>query len=68
MLSEASALVKGLAIKSRNWDEFRRNHKNAKKDATDIQKEALALIEGQIESLAVGEGTFKIDMTKGHGP
>jgi len=63
-LSEASALVKGLAGKSRNWDEFRRNHKNAKKDATDIQKEALALIEGQIESLAVGEGTFKIDLAK----
>ena len=64
MLSEASALVKGLASRSRNWDEFRRNHKNAMKDATDIQKEALALIEAQIESLAVGEGTFKIDLTK----
>lgn len=64
MLSEASALVKGLASRSRNWDEFRRNHRNATKGATDIQKEALALIEGQIESLAVGEGTFKIDLTK----
>ena len=64
MVSEASALVKGLATKSRNWGEFWRNHKNAKKDATDIQKEALALIEAQMESLAVGEGTFKIDLTK----
>ena len=64
MLSEASALAKSLASKSRNWDEFWRNHKNAKKDATDIQKEALALIEGQIGSLAVGEGTFRIDLTK----
>ncbi|MDG7007901.1 MAG: ATP-binding protein, partial [Nitrososphaerota archaeon] len=62
MLSEVSVLAKSLASKSRNWEEFRRNHKNAKKDATDIQKEALALIEGQIESLAVGEGTFKIDL------
>jgi hypothetical protein len=64
MLSEASALVKGLAGRSGNWGEFRRNHKTAMKGATDIQKEALALIEGQIESLAVGEGTFKIDLTK----
>ncbi|MDG6909642.1 MAG: ATP-binding protein [Nitrososphaerota archaeon] len=63
MLSEASVLAKSLASKSRNWDEFRRDHKNAKKDATDIQKEALALIEGQTESLAVGEGTFKIDLS-----
>jgi hypothetical protein len=64
MLSEAAALVKSLAGRSRNWDELKRNLKNAKRDATDIQKEALALIEGQIESLAVGEGTFKIDLTK----
>ncbi|MDG6979091.1 MAG: ATP-binding protein, partial [Nitrososphaerota archaeon] len=64
MLSEAAAMVKSLAGKSRSWDEFRRNLKNAKRDATDIQKEALALIEGQTESLAVGEGTFRIDLTK----
>lgn len=64
MVSEASALAKSLASKSRNWEEFWRNHKNAKKDATDIQKEALALIEAQMESLAVGEGAFKIDLTK----
>ena len=62
MLSEAAALVKSLAGRSRSWDEFIRNLKNSKKDATDIQKEALALIEGQMESLAVGEGTFKIDL------
>jgi Cdc6-like AAA superfamily ATPase len=64
MVAEALGLIKSLASKSRDWPEFRRNHKNAMKGATDIQKEALALIEGQIESLAVGEGTFKIDLTK----
>ena len=64
MLSEAAAMVKGLASRSRSWDEFRRNLNSAKRGATDIQKEALALIEGQTESLAVGEGTFKIDLTK----
>ncbi|MDG7008293.1 MAG: ATP-binding protein, partial [Nitrososphaerota archaeon] len=64
MLSEAAALVKSLAGRSRNWDELKRNLKSAKRDATDIQKEAFALIEGQTESLAVGEGTFKIDLTK----
>jgi hypothetical protein len=64
MVAEALGLVKSLASKSRDWAEFRRNHKSAMKGATDIQKEALALIEGQIENLAVGEGTFKIDLTK----
>lgn len=64
MLSEAMAIVKSLASRSRNWEEFRRNLKGARRDATDIQKEALALIEGQIESLAVVEGTFTIDLTK----
>lgn len=64
MLSEAMTIIKSLAGKSRNWDEFRRNLKGAKRDATDIQKEALALIEGQIEGLAVGEGTFSIDLMK----
>ena len=64
MLSQARAIVKNLARESRNWDEFRQNLKRMQRKATDIQREALALIEEQIECLAVGEGSFSMDLTK----
>ncbi len=64
MLSEARAIVKNLAGESKDWNQFRANLKRMEKRATDIQREALALIEQQIESLAVGEGSFNMDLTK----
>lgn len=63
MLSEARTMVKNLARQSRSWGEFRENLSRMKRKATDIQAEALALIEQQTESLAVGEGSFSIDLT-----
>ncbi len=64
MLSQARAIVKNLARESKSWDDFRQNLKRMQRKATDIQREALALIEEQVECLAVGEGSFSIDLTK----
>ncbi len=64
MLSEARTIVKNLARQSKDWNEFRQSLRRLKSKATDIQLEALVLIEQQIESLAVGEGSFSIDLTK----
>ena len=64
MLSQVRAIVKSLARDSRDLKQFRDNVSRMKRKATDIQLEALALIEQQIESLAVGEGSFSIDLTK----
>jgi hypothetical protein len=57
MLSEARAIVKNIAGESKDWNQFRANLKRMEKKATDIQLEALALIEQQTGSLAVGEGS-----------
>ena len=59
--SQVRAIVKGAARASKNWDEFRDNLKRVERKATDIQKEALALIEAQIGGVVVGEGSFSID-------
>jgi hypothetical protein len=62
--SQVRAIVKSVARESKNWGEFRDNLKRTGRKATDIQKEALALIEAQIEGLVVGEGSFSLDLTK----
>ena len=62
--SQVRAIVKSVARESKNWSEFRDNLKRTERKATDIQKEALALIEAQIGGLVVGEGSFSIDLTK----
>lgn len=64
MLSQVRAIVKNLARESESWDEFGQNLKRMQRNATDIQREALALIEEQTECLAVGEGSFSIDLAK----
>jgi hypothetical protein len=64
MLTEARTIVKNLAEESRNWNEMRQNAKRMKKNATEMQKEVLTLIEQQIESLAIGEGVFTIDLSR----
>ena len=64
MLSQARAIVKNIAGESKDWNQFRANLKRMERKATDIQLEALALIEQQTGSLAVGEGSFSIDLTK----
>ncbi len=61
--SQVRAIVKSVARESKNWDEFRDNLKRTGRKATDIQTEALALIEAQIGGLVVGEGSFSIDLT-----
>ena len=43
--SQVRAIVKSVARESKNWSEFRDNLKRTGRKATDIQKEALALIE-----------------------
>ncbi len=60
--SQVRALVKSTARQSKNWSEFRDNLKHAERKGTDIQKEALALIEAQIGGLVVGEGSFSVDL------
>jgi hypothetical protein len=62
--SQVRAIVKSVTRESKNWNEFRNNLKRMGRKATDIQKEALALIEAQIEGLVVGEGSFSLDLTK----
>ena len=62
--SQVRAIVKGAARASKNWSEFNDNLKHTERKATDIQKEALALIEAQIGGLVVGEGSFSIDLAK----
>ncbi len=62
--SQVRAIVKSAARESKDWDEFKDNLKRTERKATDIQKEALALIEAQIGSLVLGEGSFSIDLTK----
>ena len=66
MLSQARAIVKNIAGESKDWNQFRANLKRMERKGTDIQLEALALIEQQTGSLAVGEGSsFRIaDLTK----
>ncbi|MDG6978053.1 MAG: ATP-binding protein [Nitrososphaerota archaeon] len=64
MLTEARTIVKNLAEESRNWTEMRQNVKRMKSKATEMQREILTLIEGQIESLEIGESVFTIDPTK----
>jgi hypothetical protein len=64
MLSQVRAIVKSVARESKNWIEFKEKLKQVERKATDIQQEALSLIEQQIESLAVGEGSFSIDLTQ----
>ena len=60
--AQVRAIVKSAARESKNWSEFRENLKRMERKATDIQKEALALIDAQIEGLVVGEGSFSIDL------
>jgi energy-coupling factor transporter ATP-binding protein EcfA2 len=62
--SQVRAIVKSVARESKNWNEFKDNLKRTERKATDIQKEALALIEAQIGGLVIGEGSFSIDLTK----
>ncbi len=62
--SQVRAIVKNVARESKNWNDLRDNLKRIERKATDIQKEALALIEAQIEGLVVGEGSFSLDLTK----
>jgi hypothetical protein len=62
--SQVRAIVKSVARESKNWSEFRDNLKRTGRKATDIQKEALALIEAQIGGLVVGEGSFSVDLAK----
>ena len=62
--SQVRAIVKSVARESKNWSEFKDNLKRTGRKATDIQKEALALIEAQIEGLVVGEGSFSVDLAK----
>ncbi len=64
MLSQARAIVKSVAGQSNDWSQFRANLKRMERKATDIQLEALALIQQQTGSLAVGEGAFNMDLTK----
>jgi hypothetical protein len=64
MLSQARAIVKNIAGESKDWNQFRANLKRMERKGTDIQLEALALIEQQIGGLAVGEGSFNIDLAK----
>lgn len=64
MLSQVRAIVKSVAHESKDWIEFKENLKRVERKATDIQQEALSLIEQQTESLAVGEGSFSIDLTQ----
>ncbi|MGH9920693.1 MAG: hypothetical protein ACRD6W_17710, partial [Nitrososphaerales archaeon] len=49
---------------SKDWNRFGANLKRMERKATDIQREALALLEQQTGSLAVGEGSFNIDLTR----
>ncbi len=60
--SQVRAIVKSAARESKNWVEFKDNLKRTERKATDIQKEALALIEAQIGGLVIGEGSFSIDL------
>jgi hypothetical protein len=62
--SQVRAIVKSVARESKDWSEFKDNLKRTEKKATDIQKEALALIRAQIGGLVVGEGSFGIDLAK----
>ena len=62
--SQVRAIVKSVARESKNWNEFKDNLKRTEKRATDIQKEALALIQAQIGGLVVGEGSFSMDLAK----
>jgi hypothetical protein len=65
MLSQVRAIIKSLARDSKDWKEFSAKLQRMKKKATDIQAEALALIEQQVESLVVAQGSaFTIDLTK----
>lgn len=66
MLSHVRAIIKSLARDSRDWKEFNDKLRHMKKKATDLQAEALALIEQQIEALAVTQDStsFTIDLTK----
>jgi hypothetical protein len=64
MLSQVRAITKTLARDSKDWNHFRRNLDRIEKKATDIQTEAIALIKEQIENLAVGEGSFSIDLAR----
>ena len=57
MLSQARAIVKNIAGESKDWNQFRANLKRMERKATDIQLEALVLIQQQTGSLAVGEGS-----------
>jgi hypothetical protein len=64
MLSQVRAITKTLARDSKDWNQFRQNLERIEKKATDIQAEAIALIREQTENLAVGEGSFSIDLTR----
>jgi energy-coupling factor transporter ATP-binding protein EcfA2 len=65
MLSQVRAIIKSLARDSKDWNQFSEKLQRMKKKATNIQAEALALIEQQIESLVVAQGSaFTIDLTK----
>ncbi len=64
MLSQVRAITKTLARDSKDWNHFRQNLDRIEKKATDIQTEAIALIKEQIENLAVGEGSFSLDLTR----
>ncbi len=68
MLSHVRPTVKNLARESKDWNQFRENLKRMQRKATDIQSEALSLIEQQTESLnSRGKGpssSFSIDLAK----
>ncbi|MGH9917721.1 MAG: hypothetical protein ACRD6W_02430 [Nitrososphaerales archaeon] len=63
-ISQVRAIIKSVASQSKDWSEFKDGLKRTERKATDIPKEALALIEAQIGGLVVGEGSFSIDLTK----
>ena len=64
MLSQVRAITKSLARDSRDWNQFEQNLERIGKKATEIQTEAIALIREQTENLAVGEGSFSLDLTR----
>ena len=68
MLSHVRPTVKNLARESKDWNQFRENIRRMRRKATDIQSEALSLIEQQTESLDTGgrspSSSFSIDLTK----
>ena len=68
MLSHVRPTVKNLARESKDWNQFKENLKRMQRKATDIQSEALSLIEQQTESLDTGgkgpSSSFSVNLAK----